>query len=164
MQAPFVKESLDAAKIARKSNQKLTNKLKKRVPKNLDSTVNALHEEVFETIDCLDCGNCCKTTSPIFRNKDIDRLAKHFRIKSRQFIDDHLHLDSDGDYVLNSAPCPFLEEDNSCGVYDARPLACREYPHTDRKRMHQLLDISMNNTLVCPAVAKIYEKLQESYS
>ncbi len=31
------------------------------------------------------------------------------------------------------SPCPFLGDDNYCSVYEARPKACREYPHTDRK-------------------------------
>ncbi|MDP4953161.1 MAG: YkgJ family cysteine cluster protein, partial [Flavobacteriales bacterium] len=63
--------------------------------------------------------------------------------------------------VLHTAPCPFLGEDNKCSVYDSRPKACREYPHTDRKNMHQILNLTMKNTLVCPAVNLIVKKIQE---
>ena len=57
-------------------------KLRKKTPKKLDSVMEELHELEFEKTDCLECANCCKTTSPIFTTKDIDRISKSFRIKS----------------------------------------------------------------------------------
>lgn len=145
------------------SNQKLKARLKKVKPKILDETFEKLHEEAFEEIDCLDCANCCKTTSPIFLNTDIDRLAKVFRMKSSAFIDEYLHRDEEGDFVLNSSPCTFLGEDNKCLVYEDRPKACREYPHTNRKKMHGILELSLKNTLVCPAVFKIFQQIGKEY-
>ena len=143
-----------------KENKKFINSLKNRNPRKLDDQFHELHEEVFEEIDCLACANCCKTTSPIFRDKDIERLASHFRIKPGEFIDKYLHLDNDQDYVLNSSPCPFLMDDNYCSVYEDRPRACREYPHTDRKKMTGILNLTYKNTLVCPAVLEIVERLK----
>ena len=148
------------AKSAAVINKKLFARLKKNKPKNLDNIFQKLHNEAFEEIDCLTCANCCKTTSPIFYQKDIERLAKHFRIKPSQFIEKYLHIDEDNDFVLNSTPCPFLGTDNYCAVYDDRPTACREYPHTDRKNIHQLFDLTIKNTAICPAVYKIVEKLK----
>ncbi len=145
------------------SNQKLKARLKKVKPKILDETFEKLHEEAFEEIDCLDCANCCKTTSPIFLNTDIDRLAKVFRMKSSAFIDEYLHRDEEGDFVLNSSPCTFLGEDSKCLVYEDRPKACREYPHTNRKKMHGILELSLKNTLVCPAVFKIFQQIGKEY-
>ena len=104
-----------------------------------------MHDEAFENIDCLTCANCCKTTSPIFYQRDIERLAKHFRIRPSEFIEQYLHIDEDNDYVLNTAPCPFLDSENYCMVYDSRPTACREYPHTNRKRMQQIFDLTLKN-------------------
>ena len=106
-------------------------------------------------MDCLSCANCCKTTSPIFRDADIRRISKHLRIKEGKFISDYLRMDEEQDYVLKSSPCSFLESDNTCSIYDVRPLACREYPHTDRKNMYQVLEITAENSLICPAVARI---------
>ncbi len=145
------------------SNKKLKEKLKNTKPKNLDSIFHHLHEETFQQIDCLECANCCKTTSPIFIQTDIDRLAKIFRMKTSQFIDEYLHRDEEGDYVLNSSPCPFLGSENKCLVYEDRPKACREYPHTNRKNMQGILDLSLKNTLVCPAVFKIFYEIGKDY-
>lgn len=151
----------ELAKQDRKANRKFFSRLAKRPPRDLDATVTELHEEVFEEIDCLACANCCKTTSPIFRDVDIDRVARHLGIRPAELVEQHLHLDGDGDYVLNSSPCTFLGEDNYCTIYEARPRACREYPHTDRKNFHQILALTLKNTSVCPATYRIVQRLRE---
>ena len=122
-----------------------------------------LHDAAFEKIDCLQCANCCKTTTPIFYMKDIERLAKYLRMKSADFIKQYLHIDEDRDYVLNVTPCPFLGSDNYCSVYESRPNACREYPHTNARKFHRLFDITIKNTAICPAVYEIVEKLKKVY-
>ena len=137
--------------------------VKLRSKKNLDELFRKEHDIAFKKRNCLDCANCCKTTSPIFKERDIARLAKYFKISPAQFIDKHLHIDEDKDYVLNSAPCTFLGADNYCSIYDHRPTACMEYPHTDRKRMYQLLDLTAKNAAICPAVFEITEKLKKVY-
>lgn len=144
----------------REANKDFYKRLKQKKPKNLDEQFHQLHDEVFATTDCLECANCCKTTSPIFKDRDIERLAKAFKIKPAQFIALYLKVDEDGDYVLLSSPCPFLDDENYCTVYNHRPTACREYPHTNRKRMAQILDLTFANTLVCPAVLEITNRLK----
>lgn len=121
---------------------------------------HSVHNEVFDEFDCLTCANCCKTTSPIFYETDIDRLARALRMKPGDFVETYLRRDEDGDYVLQSTPCPFLGPDNYCAVYDDRPKACREYPHTDRKKVVQIMDLTLKNTLVCPAVYEMLERLK----
>lgn len=145
-----------------KQNKKLTQKLKKLPSKKLDQTFHENHDQVFEEIDCLDCANCCKTTSPIFRDIDIERLSKRLKISTSHFIDNYLKMDIDNDYVLKSSPCVFLQSDNKCSVYEDRPLACKEYPHTNRKKMHQILSLTLKNTEICPAVAQMFENFRTS--
>jgi len=31
-------------------------------------------------------------------------------------------------FTTSSTPCPFLSDDNRCGIYDIRPLDCRSFP------------------------------------
>ena len=129
----------------------------------MDDMFHKKHDEVFEEIDCMKCGNCCKTTSPIFREVDIKRIAKKLKMKEPGFIDSYLKIDGDGDYVLQSSPCPFLDmEDNTCGIYDFRPAACGEYPHTNRKNMFQILDLTLENSFICPAVSSIVTQLEKA--
>lgn len=143
-------------------NQKYFKRLKKRTPKNLDLVMQELHDKEFEKTDCLSCGNCCKTTSPIFIEKDIQRISKHLRMKERDFVNQYLERDSDDFMVLKTAPCSFLDEsDNSCFIYDVRPKACAEYPHTNRKKFIQITDLTLANTEVCPAAYNIVEALKK---
>ena len=148
------------SKFREKDNKAFYNRLKARPPKNLDLHFHQLHEEVFEKTDCLSCANCCKTTSPIFYDRDVERAAKALRMKPGAFTEKYLRLDEDNDMVLKTAPCPFLDGQNYCSIYADRPAACREYPHTDRKKMYQVLDLTFKNTLVCPAVLKITDRLR----
>ena len=151
---------LDRGIAQRKQNKKAVQRMKRTSSKELDKQFREAHDAVFEVIDCLECANCCKTTSPIFRDVDIERLSKRLRVTHTEFAEQYLNLDNEGDYVLKSSPCVFLQEDNKCSVYEDRPKACREYPHTDRKKMHQILSLTMKNTLVCPAVVRILEKIR----
>lgn len=136
-------------------------KLKKKKPKNLDNVVHDLHREAFDQFDCLDCANCCKTIGPRITDKDIERLAKHMKMKVVNFMEQYIATDEDGDYVFNVHPCPFLLPDNYCMVYESRPKACREYPHTDRKRFYQILDISHKNCETCPIVLGVFDQLKK---
>lgn len=142
-------------------NKKFLLGLRKKDPRKVDSAFHQQHEEVFDEINCLDCANCCKTTSPIFYQNDIERLAKRLRLKPGEVIDKYLRVDEDHDYVLKSSPCLFLGPDNYCSVYEDRPKACREYPHTHRKKMVQIMDLTFKNTLVCPAVLEMVERLKK---
>lgn len=149
---------------ARLDNEDLTSwlkRLKKKNPRKLDDVFQKHHDAVFEKVDCLECGNCCKTTSPIFRDVDVKRIAKKLRMPIVAFENNYLKRDGDGDLVLQEAPCSFLLDDNSCGIYDVRPQACREYPHTDRKKIVKILDLTKRNLDVCPAVCQIVNKVKE---
>jgi Fe-S-cluster containining protein len=153
----------EKAKLAQKKNKKLAAQLRKKKPKNLDRVAQDLHDEAFSHIDCLSCANCCKSISPVVTDKDIQRIAKHLRMRPANFVEEYLLLDEENDYVFTQQPCPFLGDDNYCAIYSVRPKACREYPHTDRDKFYQLLNLSVKNTLICPAVLEVFEGLKDVY-
>lgn len=157
-----LKAHKNLATLKQKEHKKFLDALKRKPPKNLDYAVLETHEEVFENIDCLKCANCCKTTGPLFTEKDIERIAKHFRMSPAVFEQKYLRTDEDQDKVLRQLPCPFLGEDNFCSIYDVRPKACREFPHTDRKKIYQINNLTIKNTLICPAAFDFVEKLQQN--
>jgi len=159
----FPETYLQKAKQHKKTTHKFLKRLKAKPPKNLDQEVNALDEEVFNKIDCLECANCCKTTSPVFKEKDIKRIAKLLGMKRNEFIDHYLQMDTDGAYILKQVPCPFLEEDNKCSIYPDRPEACASFPHTHRTKQRKLLDLTQENYTICPAVYQIVERLKTTF-
>lgn len=140
-------------------NKEWVGKMKRRKPGNLDLMFSEAHEKVFSETDCLSCAHCCKTTSPIVTARDVERLSKGLKIRPSDILEKYMNADG-ASWVMNSAPCPFLGPDNFCSVYDHRPSACREYPHTNRRRMIQIMDLTINNTFVCPAVARILKLIR----
>ncbi|MBN1599883.1 MAG: YkgJ family cysteine cluster protein [Bacteroidales bacterium] len=119
-----------------------------------------LHDEEFAKINCLECALCCKSISPAIYRSDIKRMAAFLKLSVPQVIDTYLTEDNDGEFVFRQTPCPFLGDDNYCSIYESRPKACREYPHTNRKRFYQILSLTAKNAKVCPAVFNIVEKLR----
>ncbi|MDY3344808.1 YkgJ family cysteine cluster protein [Riemerella anatipestifer] len=144
-----------------KEHKKFLEKLKKKPPKNLDYLTQEIHDEVFDKIDCLSCANCCKTTGPLFTTQDIERISKFLKLKPTQFEEKYLKIDEDNDWVLQQLPCPFLFSDNTCMIYEVRPKACREFPHTDRKKIYQINHLTIKNIEICPAAFKWVEKMRE---
>lgn len=129
--------------------------------KRMDVRVQELHSEFSERIDCLSCANCCKTLGPAIYDKDIERIAKALKMKPSEVVNSYLKMDEDGDYVFQSMPCPFLMPDNYCSIYESRPKACREYPHTDRKKFEQIYMLTVKNTKTCPIAFEVLSKLIE---
>ncbi|MHC5354292.1 YkgJ family cysteine cluster protein [Myroides sp. LJL115] len=149
------------AKDKHNENKKYLDKLKKKPPKDLDYQMQEIHQKVFDNTDCLKCANCCKTTGPLFTNADIERIAKYLKMKPHQFTQKYLRIDEDNDFVLQSVPCTFLDAQNYCMIYDVRPKACREYPHTDRKKFNQIADLTLKNVSICPAAFAVVEQMKK---
>ena len=76
-------------------------------------------------------------------------------------VEKYIRIDEDGDYVFKTMPCPFLMPDNYCQIYENRPKACKEYPHTDRKKFYQITNLSIKNSHVCPIVYEVLEDLKK---
>jgi len=123
-----------------------------------------LHEQAFEKIDCLTCANCCKKFSPRFKTPDIKRVSRHLKMKESDFIETYLRIDGDGDYVVKSSPCPFLGQDNRCGIYEVRPSDCERFPYTDEDVIIKRQELTLKNSSFCPIVYYVLEKLMDPQS
>jgi Fe-S-cluster containining protein len=63
--------------------------------------------------------------------------------------------------MIMSVPCTFLGADNYCSIYEVRPKACREFPHTDRKKFQQISNLTLKNVAICPAAYAIVEAMKK---
>jgi uncharacterized protein len=149
------------ATLKKAENQVFFKRLARLDPRKLDDLVHELHEEVFEVINCLECANCCKSLGPRITDADVSRISLSLKRKPAQLVSEYLQRDEDGDLVFNAMPCPFLDSENYCTIYDNRPRACRDYPHTDRRKFYQILPLTLQNTFTCPAVLEIIDRLKE---
>ena len=146
-----------------KAHQKQYKQLLRKTDKNQAlRQLPALHEEAFKNINCLNCAACCKSYSPRFKTPDIKRISRHLKMKEGDFIDTHLQIDEDGDYVVRSVPCPFLGADNFCSIYEVRPSDCMRFPYTDEDILLKRPGITLKNSTFCPIVVHVLERLMEN--
>ena len=143
-----------------KENRQLIEKLKKWKRKDLDQLFAEVHEEVFSEIDCTECANCCKVLGPRVNNRDVERIGKFINMRAGKVRKNYLTVDEDNDFIFQQMPCPFLGEDNLCSIYEARPRACSEFPHTDYPNMRKKLNLTLKNSLICPGVFLILEEIK----
>jgi uncharacterized protein len=94
--------------------------------------------------NCLKCpGYCCSHARIAVTDHDIERLARHLGVSSRQArerftyryqtkeVDEQI-LRHQKDHIYKSV-CRFFDTDKRrCTVYEARPNVCRKYPYGAR--------------------------------
>lgn len=138
-------------------------KLEKNPPKGIHSITAQVDTEVWQEIDCLSCGNCCKTMTPTFTTKDVKRIAAHLQMTVKDFKEKWLFYDKkDKDWMNTKQPCQFLNlKDNKCSIYEVRPADCAGFPHHTKKKFSDYAHVFQQNLLYCPATLKFVEKLME---
>ena len=146
---------------SKKHQKRYTRFLQKADKNKVLKELPALHREAFSKINCLECAACCKNYSPRFKNPDIKRISKHLKMKEGEFIETYLKMDEDGDYVVQSTPCPFLDTDNSCRIYEVRPSDCMRFPYTNEDVLLKRPKITLKNSTFCPIVVHVLERLTE---
>lgn len=163
MNSKLISEWSENAKAQKEENKAFLKTLLPVPKEEIYAELLKAHSEVFAIIDCLKCANCCRTTPAIVTKSDVNRLAKHFNQSPKQFIRQNVLTDINGDMVFNGVPCRFLNDDNTCAVYNIRPESCRRYPHTDEADFGSRPSLNLANTIVCPAAYHIVNKLKSQY-
>ncbi|MFO7945056.1 MAG: YkgJ family cysteine cluster protein [Anaerolineales bacterium] len=127
----------------------------------LDALVHGLYRDISSRIDCLECGNCCRSILPNLSPADITDLAAGLSMSKAELTRRYLTTREDQNArTFNATPCPFLDE-NQCTVYENRPQSCRSYPHLHKQRfVHRLIQV-VANCAVCPIVFNVYEELKK---
>jgi Fe-S-cluster containining protein len=90
--------------------------------------------EVQRRIDCTACANCCRYSEVQISQAEIETIARYLRCEAadvRRLFTEPAGADEPAARILRSAGqgCVFLEG-TLCGIYEARPRTCRDFPHT----------------------------------
>ncbi len=126
----------------------------------VDKIVQKLNEEIVSQIDCQNCGNCCKLLSSCLSDSEIITLSKIDKVSKEDYICEFVEKDdSNNKKYLKDIPCRYLK-DNSCTIYESRPLACKSYPHTQKKNFTSRTIKMIENYEICPIVFNLYELLK----
>lgn len=86
---------------------------------------------VSAQIDCTACANCCRQTVVEVTETEIEELARHLTCAAAEVVHEYVDVNpATHERTLRQAhgECVFLDG-NLCLVYDARPSACRDFPH-----------------------------------
>ena len=111
--------------------------------------------DVEKQIDCKQCANCCREATVKLADRDVEKLAKFFRVKIGQFKKDYTDWSEEEGLILKRTPegCVFLDG-NLCSIYEVRPHNCENFPHLVRgegslvSRMWEMKD----RACYCPIV------------
>lgn len=82
---------------------------------------------------CTQCGNCCRNhgdyTYVYLAEHDVEAIARHLGLSRRRFLERYCSREDGWVTLRMDAPaCPFLQEDNRCGIYPVRPKQCATWP------------------------------------
>ena len=129
-----------------------------------DRILRRIAEGIEDEIDCTICANCCRVATARVKERDVEHLARFLRISEARFLAEYTVEDDEEGRILRrtDAGCVFLSG-NECTVYEARPEACRRFPHIVRgngsivSRMWEFVD----RACYCPIVYNSVEAFKE---
>ena len=81
-------------------------------------------------VPCRRCGWCCKSCNAGILTEELDAICKHLKMDEKTFREKYGTEDTkdNPNGVKIITPCPFLDSDNNCSIYQIRPLSCAIYP------------------------------------
>ena len=137
-------------------------KVENNPPQALDIYADMLDRAVWKEVDCLQCANCCRTMTPTYTFKDLQRISKALNMTIKAFKEKWLYKDRQGEWMNKTTPCQFLDrKTNMCTIYAIRPADCAEFPHLTKKKVTDYIHIHRQNVQHCPATFKFVEKLMD---
>ena len=97
-----------------------------------DKPFQILASEVQRDVDCTACANCCRHSVVAVTQGEIGNIARYLGDTVDNVMRRYTAADPDAPglrILLNSGGgCTFLDG-NLCLIYEARPKACRDFPH-----------------------------------
>ena len=137
-------------------------KVENNSPEHLDPMAKEIDREVWQEIDCLACSNCCRTMTPTYTFKDLQRISRHLNMTIKALKAKWLYRNRLGEWMNRSQPCQFLDrKTNLCSIYAVRPADCAEFPHLTKTPMPDYIHVHKQNVQHCPATFRMVEKLMD---
>lgn len=97
-----------------------------------ENAFQILAGNIQRQIDCTSCANCCRYSVVAVSQPEIERIAARLGVTAETVVHTYTVPDPEtpGSRILASSSkgCVFLEG-NLCAIYEARPKACRDFPH-----------------------------------
>ena len=130
--------------------------------RRLDDLVGNIVHQVEAAIDCRACANCCRVLEVSLDTEDLLLLADHLGRPVEEIDADYAARGTLCDCSFAQSPCAFLQEDNLCSIYSARPRDCREYPHLQKGQFRQRMWQALSHAEDCPIVFNTLQQLKRT--
>jgi Fe-S-cluster containining protein len=129
-----------------------------------DRILRRIAQGIEDEIDCTICANCCRVATAKLTERDVEHLARFLGISAARLLAEYTVENEEEGRILRrtDSGCVFLSG-NECTVYEARPEACRRFPHMVRgngsivSRMWEFVD----RACYCPIVYNSLEAFKE---
>jgi len=122
-----------------------------------------LAHEIESRIDCTQCANCCRRMMVELTVSEIETIAEYLGATFAEVMQKHIDPEpgDSGHKIMRTEHngCTFLDG-NRCSIYDARPAACREFPHVavGSHTLGARMESVCRHASVCPI---LYNALEE---
>lgn len=122
-------------------------------------------QQVERQVDCRECGNCCRETRVTVSEAEIATIAEHLKMSVEEVRRQYTEVDVVEHSLLLAQPggaaCTFLDG-RLCLIYEARPLACREFPHvhTGHASLGSRLSSIGRHVSICPILYAAMEEMK----
>lgn len=131
-----------------------------------DGPFRILCRTVEKQIDCPACANCCRQTQVNLSDLDIAGIAEYLWMTPAEVLRQYTVPDPDDSTgrVLRHTKggCIFLDG-TLCLVYEARPRACRAFPHLGSgvRSLGSRLPSVFRRASICPIVYNVLESYKK---
>lgn len=125
----------------------------------IDELVHQLNATITPQINCLQCGNCCKSLMINVTPAEAEKVANTMQLNIDSFKQKYIEESQGGAMVINQVPCSFLQN-NACTIYENRFTECSAFPHLDKPNFIHRLFGTMYNYGICPIVFNVVEALK----
>lgn len=135
-------------------------RVKKISVSEFDKIAQPVVTQFTQSIDCTQCGNCCKIQEPGISDEELHVLAAQRGITSGEFSMQFVATDREGVKFLCVQPCIFLKN-TTCSIYANRPASCADFPGLLRPGLKWRMNQVEFNYRICPIVFNVVEQLKK---
>lgn len=125
----------------------------------LDTLVEKVNAGIAPQIDCKQCANCCKNLRAAAFENELPILADSKQISIQTFKSAYLQPYQEA-YYFKDKPCPMLQSDGLCQVYDQRPICCQTFPNLIGEHFKYRFHLVIEKYAICPIVFNVVETLK----
>lgn len=128
----------------------------------LDDLMFKLQAEITPQIDCLACGNCCKSLLINVEPDETEAPAQQLNMSTANFEERFIEKGNSGQMLVNTIPCHFLHpQNNACAIYETRFSGCRQFPALDVPNLQQRFFTVFMHYGRCPIIFNVMEAMKK---